>query len=285
MNRTLLRNSLITFALLGGSLPACASHLNYLHLAGPWPNTTIGARADWTSDNGPDYVFAFGDDGLSNLTGYGNGTWNMSKPLGMQDDGFTLDWLLHSKGGGAGDTHSGGSITAPAAGDLDTSGVSSFHFNSHLGENEPGWGISTNAYMIDSFYSISNTYAYQTMYWAMDWEATVETQGTTSFSAGFEGFMGSQTLLSGTNAGPTNLSLSGSSFGSVTYYPWNSSQNFPTFTMGTYMADAAGEPGSGDINMNVRLRFSDVPIESVPEPASMLALGIGALFLLRRRQK
>lgn len=62
-----------------------------------------------------------------------------------------------------------------------------------------------------------------------------------------------------------------------------SGSSFYTINLGTGMATAIGQIGNSQSSDSLAIR--DMAVNPVPEPATMAALGIGALALIRRRRK
>lgn len=277
-----------------GAIPGLgnAAMFEGVRLVDGWPTSFLTARADWTSDNGPDYGFGFGDDGFGSLTAGGDGTYWLSRPAAVFDSGYSLGYELLKKGGGAGDTFSGGTMSFGQAANVDETGIQTFHLYSELGVNNPGWGISTET-QFSHYYAVTSDYAYQPIYWAMDWVARLTTTGETYAGAWVNGvesrsggaFFPPHDPLGG-GYDPGTQTFSGSDHGVETWYPYNGQTSYPLLQMGTYIGDYAEHPGEGRLDLWVRLRFSSTPIDSVPEPATLgiLVVGLAGAIVQRRRR-
>jgi len=262
-----------------------ASSFDYVGLNDTWPTSGWGSSADWSSELGLDYRCGWGTDGTS-TTLSGDGTGWSNKPLATgADSGFNLSWELNKKGGAAGETFSGGDAQIAAAGPLDTA-ISSMHLFNELGENNIGHGIETGSYIVSTM-GCSLDYQWQPIYYAIDWVVTYSGVGEAYGSVGVGGFgwdyQPNRTLFSGLVTG--SGSVSGTSVGVSTRYSSNGSYNYPLFAFSSNLRDYAGINGAGRLDTTLRFRFSDQPIDSVPEPTSLLVLALGIVPLLNRRRK
>ena len=264
------------------SAQAFSMDFNGMRVEGGWPTAFLRARADWSSELGLDYQCGYGDDGLGNAVGWGEGSFSTSRNVRMEDAGFWAGWELDRRGGEAGQTFSGGRVDVSPGGP-GSSWTSSWHMYSELGANNIGHGISTDSYA-GTYYSFVPASGEQ-VYWAMDWTLTVSTEGRTFGSAWLNGL----TYRNG-GAGPTRTLISewlnpgtttitGSDSGGPSNYGY-SGRILPNFEIGTHLHDDAGISGEGRMDLVVNITFSTSP---VPEPSSCLALVCGCLVLIRRR--
>lgn len=262
-----------------------ASSFDGVGLNDTWPTSGWGSSADWTSDLGLDYRCGWGTNATNTvMTGDGTGWSNRPLAYGF-DAGFDLGWQLNKKGGGAGDTFSGGDAHISEAGPLDTS-ISRMHLFSELGENSPGLGIETGSYIVSTM-GCSLDYAWQPIYYAMDWEVTYSGTGEVIGDVSLNGFgwdyQPGRSLFNGFFSG--SGTVSGTSFGTSNRYASNGAYNLPLFSFTTYLRDYAGAAGSGRLDATVSFRFSDQPIQTVPEPATFVVLGLGLIPFMKRRRK
>lgn len=286
MNYRLLLRPALGAVIAFSAATAPAASLNGLHLAGPWPNSTLGSRADWSSDLGVDYQYQLnvGQDG--NLVGDGQGSWNSNRPIRQTDSDFDLDWELASRGGAAGDTYSGGRVTMGRGGNLDTAGNTKIHLYNHLGANEGGYGISTGSYADSLFHTIQADYEYQPIYWAMEYTIQSNTAGWTQQSVYLrDPDQRNHYLLNRQGYDLSNGTIKGTIYGQLTsWWYFQGITNYSQFTLQSYLGDTAGRAGAGDLSVDLSIRYSTQPIQSVPEPTTMTILGLGALLALRKRR-
>lgn len=280
-----LMRTMLCVTLAGGALSAQAMEFLGMQNTGGWPGSSLGARADWSSSLGEDWVCGYADDGFGNAVGWGQGSFSQSRPFQVFDAGHTAGWELDRRGGAVGETFSGGEVSVgPASAGSQWS--SFWHLYSELGENNPGHGIGTTAYA-------ATYYAFQpqgeNVYWAMTWTLDIQTQGETRVAAWLNGLTyrnggaGPTRSLIDTTLGNGVTSLSGSEFGGPCTYGY-SGQILPNFEIGTTMNDYAEHPGQGRMDLRVNITFSSSP---VPEPSPLITIGagIGVVVLTRRLKR
>jgi len=280
--------SLLCVAIVGASASGLAMDFLGMMSDGGWPTSYLRARADWSSEIGPDYQCGYADNGSGTAVGWGEGTFTQSRPFQTFDSGYTAGWELDRKGGAAGQTFSGGQVTVGPGG-VGSSWTSSWHMYSELGVNNPGMGISTDAFAA-TYYAFTPSPGEQ-LYWSMDWSLTVDTDGPTWASAWLNGL----TYRNGGAGPPRTLinewviggsrTITGSDFGGPASYGY-SGNILPNFEIGTHLNDDANwGAGAGRMDLWVNIHFST---NAVPEPCTMsLATGlVGMAFkrLRRRRQ-
>jgi len=286
MNYRLLLRPALGAVIAFSAATASAASLTGLHLAGPWPNSTLGSGADWSSDLGVDYQYQLNVDQDGYLRGDGQGSWNSNRPIRQTDTDFDLDWKLDSRGGAAGDTYSGGRVTMGQGGNLDTAGNTKIHLYNHLGANSGGYGISTNSRAESLFHQIQADYAYQPIYWAMEYTIQSNSAGWTQQSVYLrDPDQQNHYLLNRQGYDLSNDTIKGTIYGQLNgYWYFQGITNFSQFTLQSYLGDTAGRAGAGDLSVDLSIRYSTEPIQSVPEPTTMTILGLGALLALRKRR-
>jgi len=265
----------------GATTPALAMEFLGMESVDGWPTAFMRARADWSSELGPDYQCGYGDDGLGNAVGWGEGTFTSSRPFRTFDAGYQAGWDLDRKGGAAGETFSGGVVNVGGAGP-GTVWTSSWHMYSELGANNVGHGISTDSYAA-TYYAFQPSPGEQ-LYWAMTWTLTVTTEGRTYAGSWLNGLTyrnggaGPTRTLIGQWLDPGTTTIIGSDQGGPVTYGY-SGMILPNFELGTHLHDDAGLAGAGRMDLYVNIMFSNQP---VPEPASSAVL-LGGISLIAAR--
>jgi hypothetical protein len=258
----------------------------------------VQARADWSSDLGPDYDMGHRLDSAGHIEAAGDGTGHTSRPVTSFDSDFTMDWQLNAKGGAAGNTFSGGQLRAPAAGSIENR-IFNYHLYSELGDNDGGYGISTQTYLWQT-HQLHLDHSYQPVYFAVRYNLNLATAIGAELRAEIQG-----PNSHGAYWGPSNYhNLHYGQLGAGTH-------NFAgmvTGMMNTYVGadymysyvgvslsllEWAGQPGSGRADLYMDLAYSSAPITefpgsspSVPEALPVLpviAAALAGLVTLRRR--
>jgi hypothetical protein len=267
-------------AALCASLPAAAQQAQFIAwtMAGGWPASQMSAGADWSSDLGPDWGYGAtsAPDGSSvGWSGQGR-NWSSRPGYANAEANLTVGWELNARGGAVGNTYSGGEVSIGPQQVLDNGAVSStfIHLWNVLGDNEPGYGISTNANH-HGYASIWLGPQPLNLYWRLDWNIVTTGNAIASTNVFFSGVFNQ--AISGTGSASGFWAYGGSPSG-----VWSR----PDIQMRTYLGDNAGDPRAGTQDSWVVVSFSTQPILSpVPEPATwaLMLSGVAAL-LVRRRQ-
>lgn len=279
--KTSLRAPLAALFVTGlcASLPAAAQQAQFITwgLADGWPRSQMSAGADWSSDLGPDWGYGAtsAPDGSSvSWSGQGR-NWSSRPGYGNAEANLTVGWELLARGGAVGNTFSGGQVSIGPQQVLDNGGVSStfIHLWNVLGENEPGYGISTNANH-DSVASIWLGPQPLTLHWRLDWHIATTGNAIASNNVYFAGAFNQ--AISGTGSATGSWAYGGSPNGT-----WSR----PDIQIRTWLGDNAGDPRSGRQDSWVTVSFSTQPITSaVPEPATWALMLAGVALLCARRQ-
>ncbi|KPF49598.1 hypothetical protein IP87_15230 [beta proteobacterium AAP121] len=266
---------------LSASAPASAQEAGFYgwKLAGGWPVAQMAANADWSSDLGPDYRFgATSSPDGSSVSWSGPGRhWASRSGYSNTEADITVGWELDARGGAVGQTYSGGELFISPQQTLNPGVVISqtFHLWSVLGDNEPGYGISTDARHVGYPALYLGTQP-MNVYWRLDWASSASGNALTGSSLYFAGLFNQ--AIGGTSGSFTGLHVHNGSAQSA----------WPTFDviLTTSAGDSAGDPRAGRIDTWLTVSFSSQPILSpVPEPATWaLMLGGVAALLVRRRQ-
>lgn len=269
-----------TVAFLGALCAAAGVHaqgaVTSWQVAGGFIGSSITARADWSSDLGPPWVF--GNAAQNGSTVWtGPGTNAASGPYGLTASGITLDYSLNPRGGAAGHTYSGGTLQITDAHPLDTPARSDFHLYSVLGANEPVYGISTTT-RVEGFFGVT---AYGTPYaplhYRVDWTLATQGDAGTDNQVYFDDQWRTLGAGSGSFAGV---------FDASDYLWWtNGDALFPHLILGTSAYDAAGSPRSGRTDLWLSVSFARAPIAAVPEPGTAPTLAVGVLLLAVARRR
>lgn len=236
-------------------------------VVGGWPVSGINAGADWSSDLGLDYGF-----GIENyygwIRGVGQGTLQTSRLIAPNDGGFSLSFQSTSPNDSArGDTYSSGNMTIPGPYTIDEkiSPIFKFTIKHKLGENGFGYGISTNASM-RHYLNIAGDYIGQPIYYAVFWNMRSTVNGLVSDNAGIQTPDGWHPF----HSGPLSSGFVGGNFDSYTsYYPYGTNSIFPAFEITSELGDAAGYPGSGEVEINVWITISTSQWRYVPSTSQM----------------
>ena len=279
--KTSLRAPLAALFVTGlcASLPAAAQQAQFIAwgLADGWPRSQMSAGADWSSDLGPDWGYGAtsAPDGSSvSWSGQGR-NWSSRPGYANAETNLTVGWELLARGGAVGDTYSGGQVSIGPQQVLDNGGVSStfIHLWNVLGENGPGYGISTNANH-DSVASIWLGPQPLTLHWRLDWHIATTGNAIASNNVYFAGAFNQ--AISGTGSATGSWAYGGSPNGT-----WSR----PDIQIRTWLGDNAGDPRSGRQDSWVTVSFSTQPITSaVPEPATWALMLAGVALLCARRQ-
>lgn len=238
-------------------------------VAGGFGNASITARADWSSDLGPPWVFGNSAD-AGNTVWSGPGLSTASAAYGLVASGLTLDYRLASRGGAVGNTYSGGTLQITGADGLGSPARSEFHVYSVLGANDALYGIATST-RVDGYFTVTSPTPpyYDDLHYRVDWTLATQGSALSSHELYFDGQW--RTLAPGSG------SFSGV-FDAFDYPFWtNGRVLYPQLIVGTGASDVSLAPGSGRTDLWLTVSFARAPIAAVPEPGTAPTLAVGAL--------
>lgn len=249
-------------------------------VAGGYPNASITARADWSSDLGAPWIFGSSAQGGSTVWS-GPGLATSSAPYGLVASGLDIDYRLAPRGGPAGNTFSGGTLQISGATSLASPARSDFHLYSVLGANDPGYGIATST-RVAGYFTIDGPqplYRFVDVHYRVDWTLASEGNALSSSELYFDGQWHTLTPGAGSFSGLFDaFDYPGTGDGRTLY---------PQLIAGTGASDLSLAPASGRTDLWLTVSFARTPIAAVPEPGTAPTLAVGALVLLmlaRRRR-
>jgi hypothetical protein len=273
--------TLATCTSMAWTLPASAASFEGWQLIGGWPVAQMGARIDWSSDFGQDWMIGISSSGEWGEIG-GPHSHSSSRPYEAVDADVSVNWSVSPRGGALGDTFSGGEVVVGPKTDLAGGAVASqrFHLYSQVGANADWHGVGTSANLVGyaSLYSIAQPYT--PIHWRLDWNSATSGNAITSSYLYFTGVFSQQ--IGGTAGHATGVFEAGS-------YPWGSNglYMFPDLILQSSAGDNAGDPRAGRIDTVVTLSFSSQPILAapVPEPHTWALMLAGVLVTARLAQR
>lgn len=278
-SRSWVRHGLALLALVVSSTPASAQATFYgWQLAGGWPTGQMTAGSDWSSDLGPDWRYSATSNG-SAVAWNGQGRQWSSRPYGPFEQNVTVGWEGDARGGAVGETYSGGQVTVGPTRVLSNGATArvDVHLWSVLGDNAPGYGISTDS-RHEGYAALFLGPPPLDLYWRLDWTSAITGNAFTSAWLFFSGVFNQ--YIGGTTGSASGRWVYGGSPNGVASYP--------DLKFNSFAGDAAGDPRSGRIDTWVTMRLSTQPIAAlVPEPSSLLLVAGGSVLLLglRRRRR